>query len=907
MSLDGSGNYVPPSPPAFPAVLGTTISSVHFNAIILDIAAALSKAVYRDGQAVMLADLDMGGHSLINVGGTGLAPTTIQTLTALATYAPAVGETALYVNRFSAASQYARALYVLVAANPGHGLSAQASDGSWWEIGESEITPEMAGHIAGTNVKVAAQLANAVGRTVMFQAREYLTKDTRITKGGKITGKPGHVIRPFDNDTAATSTNYGFAILTNDITIEGLNCQGQAAVVDTITNGLGFLPPLYLWIGVVRQTEEGGILRRRNITIHNNTLFGAQHGIIATSIEGSKITNNRLSWNHYWGIVLSGNCYDVLVDGNIGAYIGENEVFRYGATLGLGDIMEKVVVTNNHAEHCGWLLPIPGNRQNSYDLFCYNHRNCVFSNNTSVNSTGGCLEIKTSLINTMGSQRYEKLRVTGNHSLQYYGVNSHYSFRHDSSGVPNNNSEKRATGLIFEGNTAENDLYSEYFVTLANAFSVTIDSKTVVVTHAGHKGQNGDFIMPRGLTLPIGGIPAHELMRHSQITKIDADRYSYQVATAATVTVTGGSAGGIIYEHFRNPVLAPNSLTTSSNQVLRINIPGHGASTSDDIDLSGVEAFAGLPAAAFNRRFDIRTIVDANTIEMHLSVLATATVAGGGGVNVAYRIHKDGQSSSGVWLQAYDEAVLKANTFINIDTVFLLEGNSDGVNPEEPLVNTTITGNTATGGRYFAVFNRGYVDNCKLLDNEFDGYGSFATYGSNLIAAREGVWTRNESRVRNGMTALVGTFWYGRSLNNVIIRKNAHEGDGYSIYDLPNSGVGEVTAGVKLLDNDFKVIDPKSGGLVIPALQIFRLDGGGSWQIQQNRVIPAPTLASTIVTVGGATLLSYKNDRGGSVAIPTFAGSLGDVVSTMPPTVGASDWDCTTAGGVGVAVWTPRS
>lgn len=56
MPLNGNGSYTLPSP-EFPAVPGTTIQSAVFNAIMLDLAGALSLALYRDGQAPVTGDL----------------------------------------------------------------------------------------------------------------------------------------------------------------------------------------------------------------------------------------------------------------------------------------------------------------------------------------------------------------------------------------------------------------------------------------------------------------------------------------------------------------------------------------------------------------------------------------------------------------------------------------------------------------------------------------------------------------------------------------------------------------------------------------------------------------------------------------------------------------------------------
>lgn len=66
MALDGNGTYQPPAP-QFPAIPNTIIYADDFNQIILDIATALSTAIFRDGQAAFTADQSLGGNKLTNV------------------------------------------------------------------------------------------------------------------------------------------------------------------------------------------------------------------------------------------------------------------------------------------------------------------------------------------------------------------------------------------------------------------------------------------------------------------------------------------------------------------------------------------------------------------------------------------------------------------------------------------------------------------------------------------------------------------------------------------------------------------------------------------------------------------------------------------------------------------------
>ena len=66
MALDGNGTYSPPAP-QFPAISNTVIYADDFNQIILDIATALSTAIFRDGQAAFTANQSMGGNKLTNL------------------------------------------------------------------------------------------------------------------------------------------------------------------------------------------------------------------------------------------------------------------------------------------------------------------------------------------------------------------------------------------------------------------------------------------------------------------------------------------------------------------------------------------------------------------------------------------------------------------------------------------------------------------------------------------------------------------------------------------------------------------------------------------------------------------------------------------------------------------------
>lgn len=66
MPFDGNGNYNPPAP-AFPAISGQVIYAADFNAVINDIAAAISNCIAKDGQSGVTANLNFGGNRIINL------------------------------------------------------------------------------------------------------------------------------------------------------------------------------------------------------------------------------------------------------------------------------------------------------------------------------------------------------------------------------------------------------------------------------------------------------------------------------------------------------------------------------------------------------------------------------------------------------------------------------------------------------------------------------------------------------------------------------------------------------------------------------------------------------------------------------------------------------------------------
>lgn len=79
MPFDGSGNYTPASAPNFPAVSGDPISSTYYNAVINDIATALSNTLTRDGQGKPLGPIGWNNQNLTGVASLAAVAAAIST------------------------------------------------------------------------------------------------------------------------------------------------------------------------------------------------------------------------------------------------------------------------------------------------------------------------------------------------------------------------------------------------------------------------------------------------------------------------------------------------------------------------------------------------------------------------------------------------------------------------------------------------------------------------------------------------------------------------------------------------------------------------------------------------------------------------------------------------------------
>ena len=72
MPFDGSGNYVLPGAPNFPAVSNTPIVAAYYNAVLNDLSSALSATLLRNGSVAMTGNLNLNSYGLQNVGSVAM-------------------------------------------------------------------------------------------------------------------------------------------------------------------------------------------------------------------------------------------------------------------------------------------------------------------------------------------------------------------------------------------------------------------------------------------------------------------------------------------------------------------------------------------------------------------------------------------------------------------------------------------------------------------------------------------------------------------------------------------------------------------------------------------------------------------------------------------------------------------
>lgn len=194
MPFDGSGNYAPPSAPAFPAISGQPISSTYYNSVINDLTTAINNCITRDGQGRPSAAINWNGQDLTNVGAFGISSLTAS---GNATVGGTLGVTgaATLANNLSVsgtlgltgAATFASSLTITGAISGGGSISTSSGGGSLASMAASgDITACRAGGATGVI------FFGSGGKYLFFNGTNYEMPGANLTVNGSLVWTQGN-------------------------------------------------------------------------------------------------------------------------------------------------------------------------------------------------------------------------------------------------------------------------------------------------------------------------------------------------------------------------------------------------------------------------------------------------------------------------------------------------------------------------------------------------------------------------------------------------------------------------------------------------------------------------------------------------------------------------------------------
>lgn len=186
MPYNGSGSYSAPGA-NFPAVANTTILSADYNAVINDVATALSTCILKDGQQTVTADIPFNSNKL-----TGLAAGTA--LTDAASITQIIGETGVYVATVGGTAD-------VITLTPSPAITAYAAGQRFVFIASGVNTTNVTVNISGLGAKavtksgtfalVAGDIPSSALVTIIYDGTQFqlmllgntglLTEDSRTS------------------------------------------------------------------------------------------------------------------------------------------------------------------------------------------------------------------------------------------------------------------------------------------------------------------------------------------------------------------------------------------------------------------------------------------------------------------------------------------------------------------------------------------------------------------------------------------------------------------------------------------------------------------------------------------------------------------------------------------------------
>jgi hypothetical protein len=194
-------------------------------------------------------------------------------------------------------------------------------------------------------------------------------------------------------------------------------------------------------------------------------------------------------------------------------------------------------------------------------------------------------------------------------------------------------------------------------VNVANAFTITSGSNSMVIVDGGYSPSIGDYLtISNAANISTSNVTATVLnAEYSVISIINSTAYTVTLPVTANASATGGGAATDIA--YQQPIglntytlgtgwgagpwpvtgtistLTAPFTTTNGSNVVTVTQTGHNLSNGNAVIFSGATATGGIPAILLNTLF-YPTVANANAYTITVQANATSATTGGGTVTV---------------------------------------------------------------------------------------------------------------------------------------------------------------------------------------------------------------------------------------------------------------------------------
>ena len=177
--------------------------------------------------------------------------------------------------------------------------------------------------------------------------------------------------------------------------------------------------------------------------------------------------------------------------------------------------------------------------------------------------------------------------------------------------------------------------YSTAADTVNNPFDTVSGTQVVTVNDVGSNVYTGDYVVITNVAATVNGIPITELNARHQVTRVNANKYTFTVTTAATSTGSG-VGGSVTFNYYYYTVVLTNAYTTTNlSTTVNVYSPTHGCITGDFVTLTPTVTFNGVTIYG---NYQV-TVVDVDNFTIQASTSATSSGSYTGTTYAQYEIN----------------------------------------------------------------------------------------------------------------------------------------------------------------------------------------------------------------------------------------------------------------------------